>query len=216
MPGLEAHVGIDEAQVASAARALREVRRGVPRARHRAMRDTVRSSRVTMVRSVASDVAVPQKKLYQKGNRRRPITETLFRGEGGLATGGRVTVGFGRIPLGRFKARQHWKKGKTQGRVRTRVSYKINKRGARQKIQDAFLVEFKSGYTGVYRGWKGRGRKRIGKGQWDRWQLFGPSVPEVAEKRPAVRRLLHSEAGRLLEMRFDQQVAFLMRKAGRR
>ncbi len=204
---------IDRDQMESARKMLRGIRNGYPRALGDATKRTTTAVRTRVVREVAADVNVRQNKLYQRGNKRRPITEKLVSGQGGHAVGGQVTVSKGRIPLGRFASRQLWKAGKTQGRLRTRVSYRIDKGGRRASIRDAFQVEFKSGFVGVFRGWKSRGRRRKLKSTD---QLFGPSVPGVAEKRPGVRNLIRRGAGDLYESNLSKRVSALHARAAAR
>ena len=210
---LLAHAEIDQSQLDAARRSLRNIRRGYPRAIRDATTRTTNTVRTRVVKAVAADVNVRQRKLYQKGNARRPITQKLTRGQGGDVVGGHVTVGKGRIPLGRFDSKQHWKAGKKQGRVRTRVSYRIDKRGRRASVKDAFQVEFKSGFVGVFRGWKSRGRRRKLRGTD---QLFGPSVPGVAEDQPDVRRLIRSEAANLYRSTLSKRVDALHARAAAR
>lgn len=183
-----------------------EVRGGLPRVTGWAIPRVITSSRTAIVKAIAADIAVPQGKLYRKGNRRRPVSTALVRGSG-VVTGGRVTIDKGRLPLGRFSPKQHWKGGKSGGRVRTRVSYKISKGGARQKIQDAFLVEMASGYQGLFR--------REGKARLPLYELHGPSVPEVAEKNAAVRRVMDVDAGDELVRQADRRIDYLLERAAR-
>lgn len=196
---------IDKAQVQSARRMLKGIRNGYPRAMRDATKRTTTTVRTRIVRAVARDVNVAQNKLYQRGNKRRPIQQSVSTANGGAATG-HVSVSKGRIPLGRFASRQHWKAGKTQGRVRTRVSYRIDKGGRRATIKDAFQIEFSSGFVGVFAGWKSRGKRRRIKAID---QKFGPSVPGVAEGLPAVQGLIRNGAGELLSITLSKRVRAL-------
>ena len=180
---VQVRVDLDQAQATRLNRDLILIKQGVPRAINQAVRRTVRSVRVVIVKAVREDLNVPQNKLFQAGNsRRRPITEKLYY-QGSMAAGGRVSVAgaidqggvkafkseqIGRIPLGRFAARQHYRKGKFAGRKPSRVSYKIERQGARKSIKDAFVARFRSGYEGVFR--------RKGKGRGALVELYGPSV----------------------------------------
>lgn len=220
---VEVTVSLDRAQARALERDLGMMRSGVPRAVNRAVRRTVRAVRVVIVKAVREDLNVAASKLFQSGNsRRRPITERLFQ-EGSLVVGGRVSVAggidqggvrqsakqiVGRIPLGRFAARQHYRKGRSGGKKPSRVSYKIDRQGGRKSIRDAFVATFRSGYTGVF--------KRMSKGRGALIELFGPSVPHVALKRPKVRALIRKDAQRLFEKNMDSAVTFLLSRGSLR
>lgn len=179
------------------------MRNGLPRANAWALRRTVSESRKRITRGLSQEIAVPQKKLYQRGSRRRPVHERLER-RGSVVVGGRVTIDKGRLPLGRFSPKQHWKKGRKQGRVRSRVTYKILKAGGRKKVTDAFLVEMKSGYEGIFR--------REGKGRYPLYELHGPSVPQVAEKNAAVQRVLRTEAAEIYLKNVSTRTQYLLER----
>jgi len=210
---IAADIQIDQAQERSARGMLREVKNGYARAVGQATRSTTTTVRVRIVRAVAEKIAVAQNKLYQRRNfRRRPITDRLS-WRNGLPVGGAIRVGLGRMPLGRFKPKQHWKAGKSRGRVRSRVSYKINRGGKRKQIRDAFAVEFKSGYVGLFRGFSRRGgRRELDESD----ELYGPSVPQVASQHSEVRRLLGGSAAGLYADRLGERVAALHRRAALR
>ncbi len=214
---VEHHVQLDQRQLRRYEGALRTVRNGLPRANAWALRRTVSESRKRITRGLSQEIAVPQKKLYQRGSRRRPVHEGLER-RGSVVVGGRVTIDKGRLPLGRFSPKQHWKSkatglgrdasGKFQStgraRVRTRVSYKILRSGSRKKITDAFLVEMKSGYEGIFR--------REGKGRYPLYELHGPSVPQVAEKNAAVQRVLRTEAAEIYLKNVSTRTQYLLER----
>lgn len=206
------NVTIDPRQERSARAMLRGIRRGYPRALGQATQRTTDTVRSRIVDAVYREIAVKKSKLYQRGNYRRPIIQRVQR-VAGLVSEGLVRVGFGRIALGRFAARQLWKKGKTQGRLRSRVSYKIGRNGRRRSIRSAFLIEFKSGYRGVFKGYRARGgRRKLEAGD----QLHGPSVPHVAAQRPGVRVLLAGGAAALQQRNLTERIEFLHRQmAGR-
>lgn len=205
-------VELDEGQVRGARAMLAEVSRGYPRALGRGTRRATTAVRSRVVAAVGRELAVRRSKLHERGNPRRPVREELTR-SGGDVVGGRVVVDKGRIALGRFSPRQHWRKGKGGGRVRSRVSYRIKRGGGRRSLGDAFVVEFASGYRAVFRGYRSRGRRRELTAQDE---LYGPSVPEVAGRSGGVRRLLAGEASELYERAVADQVDYLHRRAGGR
>lgn len=200
---IESSVQLDPRQV-------RQVRRGygraaelLPKAINRAIPIVGRKARVATVRAIAGNVNVRQAKLYQRGNRRRPVRDRTYKV--GELVGYRMTIDKGRIPLGRFNARQHWRKGQTRGRVRSRVSYKIDKSGARRRVTDAFLLEFSSGYEGVYR--------RQGSGRLPLVELYGPSIPHVAERDKDVRDVMDRQAGDNLVAEVESRLDWILSRA---
>lgn len=211
---IEAKVQLDPGQLKSTRAMYAAVRGGLVKASSSAMPIVVRKSRVSMVKAIAAEVAVPAGKLYERGNYRRPIVDRVVR-SGSLNVGGEVTIKLGRIPLGRFSPTQHWKSSGSKrgaggrfasgGRVRSRVSYKIGKGGGREKIADAFLIEFASGYEGIFR--------REGDSRLPLYELHGPSIPEVAEKNAAVRRVMDVEAGANLVLETDRRIEFMLKRA---
>jgi len=221
---LAAEITVDQRKLRQVQRALAAVPGGVERAQGQAIKRTTDKARVVVVTAVHSDLAVKKSDLWQRNNRRRPIRTALSR-EGKTVTGGRVIVAGdaeagglsgsragGRIPLSKFKAKQHWRSGRGRGRVRTRVSYKIDRGGGRRKIegekQGPFLLELASGKVGVF--------VRKGRSRLPLVELHGPSVAHVASRQPKVRRLIDFEAAEELAKQMDSQVdRFLKRRSGR-
>lgn len=203
----EATISIDRDQARRLQRELRAIRGGFAKVQDRAIRDTTRGARVQTVRLVAAEVAIPQSKLYQRGNPRRPVQERLLR-QGADVIGGRVTVALGRLPLGRFSAKQHWRSAKSGGRRRSYVSYRISKAGGRQKIkEEAFAVTFDSGYTGVF--------KRAGKGRLPLIELHGPSIPQVMENEGRFDQVARDAERRLIEVASRRAELLLKRRSAR-
>lgn len=200
---IEKRIQLDPRQVRRVRRAYDDVAEALPKAVDRAIPVAGRKARVATVKALAANVNITQRKLYQKGNRRRPVRDAVFT-EGGRR-GYRLTLDKGRIPLGRFAPRQHWRKGETQGRVRTRVSYKVRKDGGRAKIGDAFAITFESGYTGIFR--------RANDARLPLRELYGPSVPEVGEKDAAVQRVMDVQAGEDLIAETESRLDFILSRA---
>lgn len=197
---IESSIKLDPRQVRQVRRGYDGVADALPKAINRAVPVAGRKARVRVVKALRANVNIAQNKLYQRGNRRRPVRDRVYT-VGGLR-GYRLTIDKGRIPLGRFAPKQHWKKGQTRGRVRTRVSYKVRADGGRQKIHDAFAVEFSSGYMGIFR--------RAGAARLPLQELYGPSVPEVAEKDSAVQRAMDAEAERDLVTEVESRLDFIL------
>lgn len=194
---LHATVEVDPRQRGALDRLLRGVSQGVPRVLSRAVQRTTETVRGRVVRAVASDVNVKQKDLYQRGSRTRPIRQMLTRA-GRLVTGGRVSVTGQRIPLAQFGAKQT-----TAG-----VSYKIARAGGRKRIREAFIATMRSGHLGALR--------RAGPGRLPLIELFGPSIPQVAESRPEVKALVRVDAGRILERETSRYADLMLRRAAAR
>lgn len=200
---IEQSVQLDPRQVRQVRRGYRGAAEALPKAVNRAIPVVGRKSRVVVVKAIRANVNVPANKLYQRGNRQRPISDRSFK-VGGMA-GYRLTIDKGRLPLGRFQPRQHWKGGASGGRVRTRVSYKINADGGRQKLYDAFALEFTSGYIGVFR--------RQGDPRLPLQELYGPSIPEVAENDSKVQRQVEVQAGEDLVTETESRLDFILSRA---
>lgn len=197
---IENTVKLDPMQVRQVRRGYRQVGELLPKAVNMAVPAAGRKTRVQVVRGIAENVNVKQGKLYQRGNRRRPVSDRVFTVAG--MRGYRLTIDKGRIALGRFDAKQHWKSGAGGGRVRTRVSYRIRAGGGRERLTDAFVIEFSSGYRGVFR--------REGRSRLPLRELYGPSIPEVAEKDAAVRSELDEKAGERLLEEVESRLDFLL------
>lgn len=175
-------------------RELRGISRGFARVQHNAVRRSITTVRTRIVRAVGSDLNIKKSALYQKNNNRRPIRQSFER-SGGLITGGRVNVTGRRIPLGRFKPTQ----------LKSGVSYKVQKGGARKKITDgAFKATMQSGYEGVF--------MRAGESRLPLIQLYGPSVPQVAENRPEVQRLMQADTEKIFLDNLRKQADGLLKR----
>lgn len=187
---LNVEITFNKRQMRDVERLLRGIPKGMPKVINRAIRRTVTSVRVQMVKAIRDDVNVKQKDIFQKGNKRRPVTETLIR-KGGGVVGGHIEVTGRRIPLSKFGATQT-KKG---------VAYRIDKSGGRKKIEGAFKATMSSSHEGVFRR---KGRSIV--------QLFGPSIPHVALNQAEVVRLIKYRAGEMLKKNVDSQVEYLLSK----
>ncbi len=201
-----ANIQLNPRQVRELERILGRNSVGFARAKGTAIKRTLTTVRTRTVRAITSEIAIKQKAIYERNNRRKPIVEKLERhGVGGAVSGARIEITGRRIPLGRFSPKQHWRKGKTQGRVRSAVSYKIEKNGKRKRVkEDLFLVEFASGFKGIM--------EREGRDRLPLKMKFGPSIPQVAEDSPAMRKLINIDAGAALEKNMGSQIDRFMRK----
>jgi len=202
---LDVSLQINKRQQRQVQRLLASVPVGMPKVMQRALRRTGDMVRVRIVRAVAGNINIAQNKLFQRGNKQRPITQPVRATVSNPSE--RIEVSGGRLPLGRFGAKQHWRKGRSGGRLRKFVSYRIDKTGGRQRVEGAFIPDLGSGFRGVF--------KRKGRARHPLVQLFGPSVPQVAQTRPQVMALIRTDAADLLEKNVAQQVQRVLDK-GRR
>jgi len=186
-------VSIEPTSLRRARRELANIRNGLPRAISTAVRRTTDTARSRIVKAVAKDLNIKQRDLYKRGARKRPIRQKFERA-GSLITGGVVEVTGRRIPLGRFAARQ----------TKAGVSYKIDRGGSRKTITSGFIPRLDSGYQGVF--------KRKGKNRLPIVERFGPSVPHVAAKQPAVAGLMRFDATNLLDQNLGSQVDRLLKR----
>lgn len=194
-------------------RVMTNVQSQLPRAMATAVTRTVRAVRVQFVNAVFRDLNVQKRHLWESGNKRRPIQDSLTR-EGGHVTGGFIRAGYGRregdvgafsdgrstggrIPLSRFQAKQ----------TRQGVQYRIRRGGPREVIPDAFTATFQSGHHAVVR--------RKGRERYPLLELFGPSVGRVAANRPEIEALRRGGAQVILNRNMEQQVRRFVIRAQR-
>lgn len=215
MKAVIADVAIDPKQIAAYQRDMRGIARELPRAISAATRRVTDAARARIVQGVREDLNVQSQKLYQRGNRRRPIWEILTR-VGGLVVAGRVTVagqydataapvsakeGIGRIPMaaGRFAVKALKRGG---------ISYQILRQGARERLTTPdetynmtapFMAKMRSGFVAAFRRRRDSGKIAL---------LHGPSVPHVAQRRPAIKALLRTEARRMYDAQVRHEVEY--------
>ena len=202
-------VKMNPRQRAEAEVMLRELPRGVERVIQRSVPRATRETRTAAVRSVTRQVRVRQSDLYKKGNKRKPIQERI-KGRG-AQTSRRVTLGRGRMELGRFGAKQVWRKRKGK-RFPGGTRYRIAKRGKSTLAKNLFTVTYKSGHREVFH--------RVGKGRnlRDRSavvEAYGPSVPQVGMVAPGVVALRRGGAAKIYGKHVEDSVNFLLRRFGR-
>ena len=132
-----------------------------------------------------------------------------------------VNITGNRIPLFLFKGKP------TAAPSKRGISYQIDAGGGRKSItKNAFYARMKSGHAGLftrlsnlqqlrrYHLLGGAKNLRIPKaGLRARTQireLFGPSIPHVAENRPEFKKMLEVDAGARLEMQVGREVNFIL------
>ncbi|MEM1213032.1 MAG: hypothetical protein AAGI68_12140 [Planctomycetota bacterium] len=202
---VDLHVELDKTQSRALRRYLGDIRNGTPRVLSRATKRTTDTSRVNFDRAVRQDLPVKKRDVYRRNDRRSPMQVRFVR-RGGFITGGRVVVEGRRIPLGRFTARQHTRKGARGGRVPSSVSYRLSKIKGRQRVtKDLFIPNLRSGYQGVF--------SRVGRSRLPVDEKMGPSVGHVASKRPEVRAWLRDGARSHFEQQVRREATHLVQRA---
>ena len=170
-------------------RMLRGIPNAMPKVISRAINRTATPAKTQTAREISKDAAL------KIGDIKKSITLVK-------ATYNRWQAEIGisrkRIQLKKFGAKQT-KKG---------VSYKVRKKGKREKIEHAFIQTLSSGHEGVF--------KRKGEGRLPIVQLFGPSLGYVFEEAGSIAADVTKSAYEKLRANIDSQVKFLLarRNAG--
>jgi hypothetical protein len=119
-----------------------------------------------------------------------------------------------RIPLFRFGAKPQ---KPTRPGPRGGVSYKIGSRG-RRRIKDAFIAAGRRGRTGTVETAGTSGHlgvfKRVGRKRIPIMQLFGPSIPHVADKNPGFADGLRTNVAPFMKKRIIGRLKWLWEQAG--
>jgi len=159
----------------------------MPRVMPRAINRTAGPAKTQIVREMAATLQLKAKTIREKVDLKK-ATRSRWVAE--------IGINRKRIPLREFSARQT-KRG---------VSYKIQKTGARQKIQSAFIAKMPGGHEGVY--------KRKGPARLPIMQLRGPSLGEAFKGARALVRRVTKDSRKNLAMQIDKQVKYILEKRG--
>lgn len=170
------------------------VRDGMPRAISGTIKRSTNTVRSRTVRALARNLGVKNSDIYKRGASRRPVRQ--FTTPQPLADTGHIQITGKRLPLSRFKPRQT-----AQG-----VSYKVDRRG-RRRVEGSFLLRTSSGHLGVFRRRGPKSRKLV--------ELFGPSVPHVAQNDDTVKNIVDVQAPQILEKNLASQVDRLLSRRRR-
>lgn len=184
----DVEVKFDEAKLRRIQLMLRDIPRQMPRVVSSAINKTAAMARTQVVRRIASEVGVKQKRIKQRVTLQK-ATFTCWRA--------RIGIGARRLPLMAFGARQK-KKG---------VSYKIEKSGPRKTLKSAFIATMKTGHEGVF--------MRGGPRRLPIFERFGPSIGQVFENAPAVAKEVTRSAYVNLQRHIDSQIARALSKLKR-
>jgi hypothetical protein len=215
MSRLGVQIRINDHGAADALRAMPEL---LKIAQGRALTRTADWARVRTVRAIAGHIALAQSDL-NGSHRFGGVTATKANPDKLHAE---VNITGARIPLFRFAGRPT-EPVTPKGRAGVGgVSYQIDAQGGRKRItENAFMLRAPSGHRGFFRRIGGgrrikmtaKGGKRAGKSIWSEKglaELFGPSIPHVAEESPEFRKLLEVDCGARLELEMERQVTYII------
>lgn len=199
-------ISVDRADVQRLLNYLSATPKLLKTARQRALNRTGMNVQTAMIRRLTRVLNVKARKL--KNGSSRYGTVKLYKVYEN-SDSARVAVTGKRMPLSRFGARQ----------VAKGVSYRILKTGGRKTVYgflargrrgDALTAEEgASGFVGVF--------KRLGRKRLPIQQLFGPSIPHVAEQNPQVLAAIMKEAPDTLLKNVAQQVGYVInRRTGKK
>lgn len=192
-----ASIQIDPRQLADVQDLLKAVPRGMERALRHAIKRTGNTIKAKTLDVITGELNVKRRDINitpgNPGHRFGGVRFARIRTDG---LSGKVSVTGHRIPLFRFGARELGTKKKPRG-----VTYRISRTGSRRHVR-AFIARMRSGHVGVF--------MRMKKPRFPINEYFGPSIPHVAEKRPAMKRMMNVDASRILEKNLDSQVQYLL------
>ncbi len=208
IPGITTTIKMDDH---GAAARLAEWPNLQKQAQARALTRTAEWARTRTVEAVVANLAL--KKSDLNGQHRFGGVTATKATVNHLAASVKITGG--RIPLYRFSP---WpKSAPTPAGIR----YQIDAGGGAKRIMhNAFVAKMKSGHVGFFRRLKGTlrynareaGGRKLGKlkdsGQIA--ELWGPSIPHVAEAQPAFKKMLQIDLGERLEMQLGREVNFIL------
>ena len=224
-------IRVDDAQLKQIDALLEEFPKTAPRAIMRAINHTAAKANTVTLKAITSHINIKRQDIAATKSGKAPHSFGAVRVRKATTTRLQATVQVTgkKIPLIWFRARQLKGKRVKLTNVATRktsrrrmagggVRYKILKSGAAKTIPSAFLGQGRinrgkrtgehSGHTGVFRR-RGRARLPI-------MQLFGPSIPHVAEQSPTLKRALDVDMTKSLSARIDHEIGRLLAKQGAR
>lgn len=170
-------------KLAAIERMLRGIPNAMPKIISRAINRTATPAKTQTAREISRDAAI------KIGDIKKFITlikATYQRWQAEIGISRR------RIALKKFGARQT-KKG---------VSYKVRKKGSREKIPSAFIATMGTGHEGVF--------KRKGQSRYPIRELYGPSLGHVFEEAGTIAADVTKTAYEKLAANIDSQVKFLL------
>lgn len=219
-PKIGLRLELDARQYQELARLLAEFPKEAPRAAMRAVNAAARYARTVAKRAIANNLGLKQSDLVPKPGER-------FHREGGirvLDAGPEDLVAYinikgRRLPVIRFRPRPS-KPVPEQKRGKVGVSYQIGIRGRRVQAH-SFIARMKSGHVGVFMRAPRQRNVNLGRrienflrGTDTRrgklYQLFGPSIPQVAEHDAELRQALDVDVTERLHDRLASQLDLLL------
>lgn len=182
-------VKFDEKKLKEIQRSM-SVGREMNKLMYRVIDKTAKGSRTQIVNALAGEIAL-KKTIIRNAIRYQKPSYTRWMAQ--------LDVFGTRIPLLDFSARQT-KKG---------VSYKIDKKGKREKILHAFIGDMRSGHRGVF---KRSGTDENLVGRLGINEKFGPSLGGVFENAGNIAAEIQRDAGERLVKNADAQLALMLEK----
>lgn len=185
------NVVIDDSDLAWAARQLRNIPRGVPRAAARAINHEAKKGRTQVYKMIARNLGIPQKYVKRRVRLYRATQKTLM----------------AKIWMGSWR----WKVYTVATNVkqtRTGVSFKVA--GKYTTIPHGFIATMPSGHTGVFKRVE-RMMKSNPKRQAIEEQMVRASATQWRQAKAEATRIMNDILGNVTQ-RFRHQVEFLMQK----
>lgn len=170
--------------------ALHGIKNGAPTVMRRALNKTIVSARTQAVKFVRAEVNLKAKTVTGQ----MKVTKANFR-----RLSASLNVKGSPIPLTEYDARES-NKGKG-------TTFRVRKKGARERYPHAFIATMKSGHRGVFERRK-FGLKRVGRLQID--ERFGPSVPAVFARNGL--KKVQSDGANNLQKNLVHETEWLLKK----
>lgn len=198
-PDLE--VKVNKRQLREVGRMLEGIPRGLPKVVSRSINKVLKKTEVAIVRRITENLNITKREL-------RKINIELFKAtyrkwSALLRIRGR------RIPLIHFVTRKQI----ALGGLKRGISYKISKKGGRQKIREAFMARLRTGLNVFVRAQEGG--KRVGREPII--GLKGPSVPEIFDNiREFIKTTFEPKLAGQFEQELVRQVGVLIEQEARK
>ena len=181
----DVQIKFDKRKLRQIERQLKGIPGAMPTVMSRGINRTAGPALTQIIREMAASLNLKSKAIREKVDLKKA---TRSRWTATIKLSGR------RIALKEFGARQ----------TRRGVSYKIQKSGAKQQIESAFIATMSSGHTGVF--------KRKGKSRLPVQELRGPSLGRAFEGAESLVRRVTEDTRKNLAMQIDKQVKYILEK----
>lgn len=206
-------ISIDERQLAEAEARLGAIPQGMPKAIMRAINRGGRVAKRKSLQAISKTMNVKQSDL-DGTHRFGGVGLWLARPDYLQA---KVTITGRRVPVFRFGVSPATNQPPTQGGVR----FKIFGGGGTRTVGNAFIAKMRSGHMGAFKRRPGARHtlitamsgKHVGKkirSGGPIQELFGPSIPHVAEHHPELQKALEVDVDAVVAKQFAHEVEFLL------